>query len=93
LTGSKSWAESGTQEHAAGETEYDAARAKGYAEGTKDRISGKKDTIVGAITGDREQEVTGVYHSVFYGSVGVNKVTGNIQKDKGQAQQDLNRPT
>ncbi|KAK0449832.1 uncharacterized protein EV420DRAFT_1564329, partial [Desarmillaria tabescens] len=33
-TGATSWQQSGKEEHAAGETEYNAARAKGYAEGT-----------------------------------------------------------
>jgi uncharacterized protein YjbJ (UPF0337 family) len=57
MTGAQSWQQSGAQEHASGEAEYDAARAKGYAEGTMDRAVGKKDSIVGAITGDRSQEV------------------------------------
>lgn len=63
VTGAKSWTESGKQEHASGETEYKTAQAKGYAEGTFDSLGGKKDTVVGAISGDREQEASGVYPS------------------------------
>jgi len=59
VTGAKSWTESGGQEHASGEAEYKAAQAKGYAEGLSDNVLGKKDTIVGAVTGDREQEASG----------------------------------
>ena len=59
VTGAESWQTSGREEHAQGETEYKAAQAKGYAEGTMDRLGGKKDAVVGAISGDREQEVSG----------------------------------
>ncbi|KAJ3510434.1 hypothetical protein NLJ89_g4675 [Agrocybe chaxingu] len=59
LTGVSSWQQSGKQEHAAGEGEYKAAQSKGYAEGTAYRLTGKKDSIVGAVTGDRSQEVSG----------------------------------
>lgn len=59
LTGAESWQTSGKQEHAQGEGEYKAAQAKGYAEGTMDRIGGKKDAVVGAISGDRQQEASG----------------------------------
>ncbi|KAJ7510021.1 hypothetical protein B0H11DRAFT_1171760 [Mycena galericulata] len=73
LTGATSWSQSGREEHAAGEAEYDAARAKGYVEGGMDRLTGKKDTIVGAVTGDKTQQTQ-----------------GNLQHDKGEAQQNLN---
>ncbi|KAM5537211.1 hypothetical protein V8D89_009144 [Ganoderma adspersum] len=59
VTGATSWSQSGKEEHAEGEAEYKAAQAKGYAEGAMDRLGGKKDAVVGAVTGDREQEATG----------------------------------
>lgn len=59
LTGAQSWQQSGKEEHAKGEAEYKAAQAQGYAEGTMDRIGGKKDSIIGAVTGDNTQETTG----------------------------------
>ena len=58
-TGLESWQQSGRDEHAQGEAEYKAAQAKGYAEGAVDRVSGKKDAVVGALTGDRQQEASG----------------------------------
>ncbi|KAF8911220.1 hypothetical protein CPB85DRAFT_1434976 [Mucidula mucida] len=46
-TGATSWRQSGSEEHAAGEAEVNAAKAKGYAEGTGDRLTGKKDSVSG----------------------------------------------
>ena len=43
LTGSNDWKTSGQKEHAEGDAEYKAAQAKGYAEGTKDRVGGESD--------------------------------------------------
>lgn len=60
-TGLESWQTSGRDEHAQGEAEYKAAQAKGYAEGAVDRLGGKKDAVVGAVTGDRQQEVSGAW--------------------------------
>ncbi|KAG5729756.1 hypothetical protein E4T56_gene958 [Termitomyces sp. T112] len=59
LTGSTSWQQSGKEEHAQGEAEYKAAQAKGYAEGIADRIGGYKDSIVGAVSGDKAQQTSG----------------------------------
>jgi uncharacterized protein YjbJ (UPF0337 family) len=58
-TGATSYQQSGKEEHAAGEAEYNAAQAKGYASGVTDDLGGKKDSIVGAVTGDTTQQTTG----------------------------------
>ena len=76
LTGSESWTQSGKEEHAQGEAEYKAAQAKGYAEGTVDRLAGKKDAVVGAVMGDREQEVSGKPLTKCHASGWVQWLTG-----------------
>ncbi|KIK68616.1 hypothetical protein GYMLUDRAFT_92138 [Collybiopsis luxurians FD-317 M1] len=59
LTGAQSWQQSGKEEHARGEAEYNAARAEGYVEGAADRAGGYKDSVVGAMTGDKSQQAAG----------------------------------
>ncbi|KIK93636.1 hypothetical protein PAXRUDRAFT_828766 [Paxillus rubicundulus Ve08.2h10] len=59
LTGAQAWSQSGKEEHASGEGEYKAAQAKGYVEGTTDRVGGYKDTVVGAVSGDKTLQATG----------------------------------
>ncbi|KAH9916303.1 uncharacterized protein BXZ73DRAFT_105931 [Epithele typhae] len=75
LTGWDNWTQAGKEEHARGEGEYRAAQAQGYVEGAADRVGGRKDAIVGAVSGDREREAS-----------------GNMRRDKGEAQQSINRP-
>ncbi|KAG9315473.1 hypothetical protein JVU11DRAFT_3086 [Chiua virens] len=75
-TGNQSWSQSGKEEHARGEAEYKAAQAQGYVEGVTDRAGGYKDSLVGAVTGDKSQQAA-----------------GNARNEKGQAQQEVNKPT
>ncbi len=89
--GKDSWTQSGKEEHAAGEAEINAAQAKGYAEGTFDRLAGKKDTIIGAMTGDRGQEASGMYSCRSPPTSGIIHRAGNLRHDKGQTKQEINK--
>ncbi|KAF9269455.1 mismatched base pair and cruciform DNA recognition protein [Marasmius fiardii PR-910] len=59
LSGSQPWQQSGKEEHASGEAEYKAAQAKGYVEGSIDRIGGYKDSVMGSLSGDKTQKAQG----------------------------------
>jgi len=61
MTGSAEWQQSGKEERAGGDAEYKAAQAEGYAEGTTDRLRGKKDSLTGSLTGDTAQQEKGEY--------------------------------
>lgn len=91
LTGADSWQRSGKEEHAEGEGEYDAARAQGYVEGTTDRVKGKKDSVVGSITGDRSQEASGTSPSRESRVCCLSIYVGNVRHDKGETQQSINK--
>ncbi|KAL1710174.1 hypothetical protein EV121DRAFT_193203 [Schizophyllum commune] len=52
-------ASAGQTEHHQGRGEYDASRAEGWTEGAGDRVTGKKDSVVGSVTGDRSQQHSG----------------------------------
>ena len=52
--------QSGAQERAEGHAEYQAATGQGtYGQGTKDRFIGKKDQVLGNVTGNRAQQTQG----------------------------------
>ena len=59
MTGSQAWSQSGKEEHARGEAEYKAAQTKGFAEGVTDTVGGYKDSVVGAVSGDKPQQASG----------------------------------
>ena len=60
LTGAESWQKSGQEEHAQGEAEYKAAQAKGAVEGAVDEAKGYGNSVVGAVTGDKSQQASGM---------------------------------
>jgi uncharacterized protein YjbJ (UPF0337 family) len=99
MTGSTSWQQSGKEEHALGEAEYDAAQAKGYAEGLTDRVGGYKDSVVGAVKGDEAQQVAGK-SDCYYAFIpclsssirSFHRHSGNVRKEKGKGQQEVNKP-
>ncbi|KAI5481115.1 hypothetical protein MNV49_005550 [Pseudohyphozyma bogoriensis] len=49
----------GMEQKAMGDAEYKDAQARGYVQGTKDRVEGKIDNVIGAVTGDSEQQLSG----------------------------------
>jgi hypothetical protein len=42
--------------------EIKAAQAKGYIDGTTDRVQGKWDSVAGAVKGDQAQQASGTRH-------------------------------
>ncbi|PWN30336.1 hypothetical protein BDZ90DRAFT_229355 [Jaminaea rosea] len=58
-TGSDDWKASGKQIHAEGEAEQKAAQGKAMAEGLVDQVGGYKDSVVGAVTGNKADQVAG----------------------------------
>ncbi|WVQ71278.1 hypothetical protein IAR50_000804 [Cryptococcus sp. DSM 104548] len=64
----------GQKQHDQGEAEITAAQARNYVEGVGDRLEGKKDSIVGAVTGDKTQQTSGnLQHDKGEAQMNVNK--------------------
>ena len=85
-------ADRGRMEHAEGKGEYNAARAQGWTEGTADRVTGKKDSVVGAVTGDRSQQHSGTYlgHREAVAHQ-LSRPAGEMRENKGDWKQSINR--
>ncbi|KAL7007262.1 hypothetical protein EMMF5_003101 [Cystobasidiomycetes sp. EMM_F5] len=49
----------GQTQYNEGVAEQKAAEAEGYIKGTADRVEGKINNVVGAVTGDRQQQAEG----------------------------------
>ena len=98
LTGNQNLKQSGREEHAAGQREVEAAKAKNVAEGVTDRAVGKKDAVVGGLTGDRSQEIAGELLSLLFPLLFdmadrrafARWFVGNVRHDKGEVQQKAN---
>lgn len=58
-TGSDAWKTSGKEERAAGDKEYEDARASGWTEGLVDSVQGKMNSVMGALTGNTQQQRAG----------------------------------
>jgi len=58
-TGYTDLASAGQKQKKEGDAEYQAAQAEGYVEGVSDRVTGKYDNVVGAVTGDKERQISG----------------------------------
>ncbi|KAG0152316.1 hypothetical protein CROQUDRAFT_649687 [Cronartium quercuum f. sp. fusiforme G11] len=50
---------SGAQQKCKGDAEYKAAQVEGYAEGTKDRVEGKINNVIGSVTDDKSKQFEG----------------------------------
>lgn len=59
ITGDASMQQSGQAEKSQGEAELKAAQTQGYAQGTKERVAGKKDEVLGSLTSDTSQQTQG----------------------------------
>ncbi|KAJ6537879.1 hypothetical protein B0H19DRAFT_1382548 [Mycena capillaripes] len=59
MTGMESMQNSGKEQHMKGETEQNAAQAKGMAEGLMDQATGMAKKMMGVVTGDSTQEASG----------------------------------